>query len=457
MGIERGRATAGACVPLAGQPAISRPVAQAAAPLNLAVVGAGWAGLAAAVRATEAGHRVTLFEMAAHWGGRARGVDIDGLMLDNGQHILIGAYVRTLALMATVGSDAASGLHRQPLELRYPDGRGLRLPAGSAWLALGRAVAGCAGWGWRDRLALARVAAGWALGGFSCPPHLTVHALCHRLPPPVRELLIDPLCVAALNTPAKDASAAVFLRVLRDALLGGPGSSDLLLPRLPLSALLPTPAVRWLGTHGATLKPATRVSQIERSGSGWRVDGEAYDAVVLACSAAEAARLAQPHHSDWAAQARAMSYEPIVTAYLQCAGARLRSPMMALVAGPHAPAQFVFDLGALGATPGVFSFVVSGARDWVERGLEATGLAVQTQAMRDFAPGTWPSTPRVLRMLAEKRATFRCTPGQQRPAAAIAPGLVAAGDYVQGPYPATLEGAVRNGEAAVAELGTVRR
>ncbi|MCY7314807.1 MAG: FAD-dependent oxidoreductase, partial [Rubrivivax sp.] len=79
---------------------------------RVAVVGGGWAGLAAAVRASEAGHRVTLIEMAAQLGGRARRVDVQGLALDNGQHILIGAYSRTLALMATVGADSHALLHR---------------------------------------------------------------------------------------------------------------------------------------------------------------------------------------------------------------------------------------------------------------------------------------------------------------------------------------------------------
>ena len=84
--------------------------------LSLAVVGAGWAGLAAAVRGTQAGYRVTLYDMAPQWGGRARGVQVDGLRLDNGQHILIGAYQRTLELMRTVGADASALLLRQPLE-----------------------------------------------------------------------------------------------------------------------------------------------------------------------------------------------------------------------------------------------------------------------------------------------------------------------------------------------------
>ncbi len=420
--------------------------------LSLAVIGGGWAGLAAAVRATEAGHSVTLFEMARHWGGRARSVDVEGLALDNGQHILIGAYTRTLALMATVGTvggDAAGGLHRQPLELRFPDGRGLRMPAGPAWLAFAAAVATGVGWNWRDRLALLRASAGWALRSFSCPPGMTVAALCQTLPPAVRQLLIDPLCVAALNTPAQDASAAVFLGVLRDALFSGRGSADLLLPRQALGALLPEPAAAWLRSHGAALRPGARVEALARNDKGWLVDGEAFDNVLLACSAAEAARLVQPHAPGWASTARAIGYEPIVTVYLRCVGARLPCRMTALLEGPDEPAQFAFDHGALGATPGLFAFVVSGARAWVEKGLETTGQAVLRQALQAFAPGTWPTPPTVLRVMAEKRATFRCTPGLKRPAAALVPGLVAAGDYIAGPYPATLEGAVRSAEGAL--------
>jgi len=425
--------------------------------LKLAVVGAGWAGLAAAVRAVQAGHAVTVFEMAAQPGGRARGVDVEGLALDNGQHILIGAYSRTLALMAYVGADVAAVLDRRPLELRYPDGRGLAMPRGPAWLGFGLAVWRCRGWKLRDRWALLRTAAGWAWRGFTCDPRLTAAELCAGLTPAVRQLLIDPLCVAALNTPAEEASAAVLLRVLRDALFGGPGSADLMLPRHSLDALLPAPAARWLTDAGADWRASQRVLVIEPSAGGWQVDAEPFDAVILACTAAEAARLAQPHAAAWAACAQALRYEPIVTVYLRCPGARLPAPMTALIAGSEAeglqaPAQFAFDHGALGGAAGVFAFVISGARRWVDAGLDVTGAAVLQQALTAFAPGTWPQPPTLLRVLAEKRATFRCTPGLARPPAAIASGLVAAGDYIEGPYPATLEGAVRAGEAAVALL-----
>jgi hydroxysqualene dehydroxylase len=414
---------------------------------RVAVVGAGWAGLAAAVRCCEAGSVVSVFEMAAVPGGRARGVAVDGRLLDNGQHILIGAYQRTLALMATVGADAGTLLARLPLTLVYPDGRGLRLPAGPALPGFVRAVLGCRGWSWGDRLALLAAATGWLLRGFRCDPALSVDALCRRLPGPVRELLIDPLCVAALNTPAHEASAAVLLRVLRDALFSGPGAADLLLPRRSLSELLPTPAQHWLAAAGCEWLGSTRVHELAADGAGWQLDGRHFDAVVLACSAAEAARLTATIAPAWSAQTAALRYEPIVTVYLSCPGARWATSMLALVAGAEAPAQFAFDHGALGGEPGLFAFVVSGARAWVDRGLDATGAAVLRQAGA-LLPGA-----SVLRVLAEKRATFRCTPGLDRPPAHIAAGLRAAGDYVAGPYPATLEGAVRSGEAAARQLG----
>jgi len=425
--------------------------------VKLAVIGAGWAGLAAAVRATEAGHAVTLLEMAAQPGGRARELMVDGLPLDNGQHILIGAYRQTLALMQTVGVDISTGFDRRPLELRYPDGRGLRLPAGPAWLVFGVGVMRCRGWSLANKTALIRAAAGWAMAGFRCAPGTTVDQLCRDLPLPVRELMIDPLCIAALNTPAQFADAGVLLRVLQDALFGGKGGADLMLPRLSLGALLPQPAADWLRAQGAVFHLGRRVQTLEAARAGWAVDGQIFDGVVLACTAAEAARLANQVAPAWAATARALHYEPIVTVYLRCPGARLAAPMMALVEGPQAPAQFVFDHGALGATPGVFAFVISGARWWVDAGLDATAAAVLLQARQAFPAGTWPTPPEVLRAVAEKRATFRCVPGLQRPPTAVAPGLAAAGDYVAGPYPATLEGAVRSGLAALASLGAAAR
>ena len=419
---------------------------------QVAVVGGGWAGIAAAVNATTRGHQVTLLEMAPRLGGRARSVEHDEhLSLDNGQHILIGAYVQTLALMRLVGADPQVLLRRLPLTLVGPDGCGLRLPAGSPTWAFGRAVLGRRGWSLRERCNLLYTALLWRLQGFTVSNDTTVELLTQRLSEQVRKTLIEPLCVAALNTPASQASARVFLRVLRDALFSGPGSADLLLPRAPLSALLPDPAAVWLAAAGAQVHCGARVSSLAQDGAAWKVNGQRFDAVVLACSASEAARLARPIAPAWAATAAAFVYEPIVTVYLRSPGTRLAQHMTTLASDAAAPAQFVFDLGAIdggGPRDGLFAFVVSGARDWADKGLDMTAAATLRQAQAVFPGRPWREAT-LLRALTERRATFLCAPGLTRPSAAISTNLVAAGDYVDGPYPATLEGAVRSGTAAV--------
>jgi len=412
---------------------------------RVAVVGGGWAGLAAAVEACSRGHAVSLFEMSAQLGGRARKVDLGDTVVDNGQHILIGAYLQTLALMRRVGVTVDEALLRTPLALVGPDGGGLVLPRGAAVPAFARAVLTNPHWGWRDRFSLLGAATGWALRGFRCAPRLSVAELCAGIRPRVLEQLIEPLCVAALNTPAHQASAGVFLRVLKDALFSGAGSADLLLPRRHLSALLPEPAGHWLTQAGAELRLGQRVMSIAAGDGGWSVDGERFDAVVLAAPALEAARLARPHAAAWADAAEALRYQPIVTVYAQSLGSRLPRPMIAL---SSPPAQYVFDLGQLRAQPGWLAFVISGAQPWVERGMEATALATLAQAREEL--GAHLGEPLSLRRaLTEKRATFCCTPELVRPAQRIAPGLVAAADYCEGPYPATLEGAVRSGLAAI--------
>ena len=411
---------------------------------RIAVIGGGWAGLAAAVEAVSLGAAVTLFEMAPTLGGRARSLEGSAPALDNGQHILIGAYTASLALMRRVGADPEADLLRMPLRLRYPDRETLTLPGGPPTLAFLRGVLGCAAWSWPDRMRFLMASSGWTVRGFRCDPTLTVAELCARLPRAVRDDLIDPLCVAALNTPASQASAQVFLRVLKDALFSGPGSADLLLPRRGLSALLPTPARDWLLARGAQLR-TQRVQRLEASGRGWLVDGEPADAVVVACSSVEAARLTRDLAPRWSAIAGAFEFQPIVTVYLESAGSALPAPMVALRESATEPAQFAFDLGQLGQHHGLFSLVISGAAPWVERGLEATGAAALEQAIRHLP---WQRPPKLVRVLSEKRATFACTPGRIRPEAPIAPALWAAGDYLAGPYPATLEGAVRSGLAA---------
>lgn len=425
---------------------------------RIAVVGAGWAGLAAAVEARRAGHEVTLFEAARTLGGRARSLTVEGpdgraLTLDNGQHILIGAYRSTLDLMQTVGVEPQAVLHALPLRLRRPGGPGLSLPPWPAPLDTAWGVATARGWTWDDKGSLLAAAWRWRRSGFRCPAELTVADLAASLPPRVVRELIEPLCVSALNTLPPQASAQVFLRVLHDALLGegwGPwGASWLLLPREALGALLPEATARWLQRASAEVRTAHRVTQLAAAVDGrtigWRLDGEHFDHVVLACSHAEASRLVRVANVDaagWLARSDGLRHEPIATVYM-LGGPRLPEPLLALDSGPDAPAQFVFDRSQVGGPEGLLAFVVSASRG----SREAVESAVTAQA---HALG-W-SAVRPLTTVVEKRATFACTPGLQRPALSIAPNLWACGDYVEGPYPATLEGAVRAAGQVIAAI-----
>ena len=106
------------------------------------------------------------------------------------------------------------------------------------------------------------------------------------------------------------------------------------------------------------------------------------------------------------------------------------------------PAQFVFDRGQFGGPAGLLAFVISTSQG--ERSVLEQQVLAQAQAELGL------HNLQVVQTVVEKRATFACTPDLQRPASSIAPGLWACGDYIAGPYPATLEGAVRSGSAAAA-------
>lgn len=413
------------------------------------------------MQASRQGHDVILFEAARQAGGRARRLDLAqggrNWTLDNGQHILIGAYRDSLQLMRELGVAPEQHLLRLPLALRTPDGQGLALPA--LWpssLAVLAGVVGARGWSWRDKFSLIVQALRWQRSGFACPADWTVARLCQGLAPAVFQGLIEPLCVSALNTPAERASAQVFLRVMQDALFGQAGGADLLLPRCDLSALLPDAAIAWLQAQGQAVHLGSRVLGLERAPPGWALgcagspDPFLADAVLLACPATEAARLLQPlaGSAAWVEAALGLAHEAIATVYAWSPQARLAQPLLALRSTASAPAQFVFDRGQLGGPAGLLAFVVSASTG--ERAALEQAVLVQAREQLGLDPIEALST------VVDKRATFACTPGLLRPGPQPLAGvgsLQVCGDYVAGPYPATLEGAVRSGLAAARDLG----
>jgi squalene-associated FAD-dependent desaturase len=432
--------------------------------MKIAIIGAGWAGMAAAVEATQAGHETVIFEASRNVGGRARSVNATlpngtDITLDNGQHILIGAYVETLRLMRLVGIDPQAALLRLPMTLLFPDGLGLRFPAWSTPLDALGGILTARGWRIADKWSLLRVASGWQRNRFQCDTSLSVAQLCQRLSPRVMSELIEPLCVSALNTPAERASAQVFLRVIGDALFGVQGGSALLLPKLDLCNLFPTAAARWISEHGGQIRMGARVDSLVTQSSQWQVQGEIFDMVILATGAPDSIRILEVTGQvgticqdilEWTKIARGLEFEAITTVYAWAPEATLAHPMLTLRSHPGdgltppAPAQFVFDRGQLGGPPGLLAFVISASNGDRETLQEQVLLQAKAQLGLKL---------QAIQTIVEKRATFACTPGLTRPAQRIAPGLAACGDYVQGPYPATLEGAIRSAQSALTTLG----
>src|SRR5262249_18310217 len=179
------------------------------------VVGAGYAGLSAAIALARAGCAVSLFEANRVPGGRARRVEYRGALLDNGQHLLLGAYRETLSLMREVGVPEHA-LVRLPLTLTFPGRFSLAAPRLPAPFHLPAGLARAKGLRAADRWGAARMALALWHRGFRVEAGTTVAALlaAERQGTAAIEFLWGPLCVSALNTPVAEADAQVFANVL---------------------------------------------------------------------------------------------------------------------------------------------------------------------------------------------------------------------------------------------------
>jgi squalene-associated FAD-dependent desaturase len=408
--------------------------------------------MAAAVELAAAGVAVTVFEAARTLGGRARRVELDGLALDNGLHILVGAYRETLRMIELAGGAGATArtLLRRPLELAMGSAFRLRAPRLPAPLHLAFALLRARGLSWADRLAAARMMQALRGARYVVAPDITVDALLHqqRQPEALRRFLWEPLCAAALNTPPRAASAQVFAMVLRDSLDGTRADSDLLLPRVDFSALFPEPAAHFVTGHGGAVRTGCAVARVGVSGAGFEVEAgstQTFDAVVCALPPFRVAQVADglPALAHTLSVIAALRYEPIWSIYLQYdRTVRLPSPMFGLERGPG---QWAFDRGALVGQHGLIGVVISAGGP--HEALDQGEVARQVHAnLREHVPGL--GEPAWSRVIAEKRATFACTPGLMRPPQLTpVPGFHLAGDYTASEYPATLEAAVRSGVA----------
>lgn len=426
---------------------------------HVVVVGGGWAGCSAAVELTRQGDRVTLLEAARTLGGRARRVELAGSTLDNGQHILLGAYSETLRLMQVTGIDTKQGLLRLPLQMPYPPASGamhFAAPNLPAPLHLLVALIRAKGLGVDDKMSLMRFNTSAKWMGWSLHQDCTVSELLDRFDQTDRliRLLWRPLCIAALNTPPERASAQVMLNVLRDSLGASAKASHMLLPRVDLSELFPEQAARYVGERGGDIRRGTRAESLQGCATGWTVhcgEGVSFDAdaVIIATAPWQAATLLRELQPNLIP---AFAYEPITTCYLQYPDhTKLARPFFALedIVSKREWGQFVFDRGQLAAkAAGSMAVVISASSDAIASGNEALATDVANQLARTLDDPAF-ATPLWSQVITEKRATFSCAPALQRPPVKTGlQGLLLAGDYTEGPYPATIESAVRSGVQA---------
>ena len=430
----------------------STPALKSQTGQSIIIVGGGWSGLAAAVDLLEKGHHVTLFESAKQLGGRARCVAFGQHRVDNGQHLLLGAYKNTLSILAKCGITADDVLLRKPLRLLVIDKNKTRfdikpghLPAP---LNILTALLNVSGTPLKARLKTCWFLIKLTFKGFSLKKDISVETLLEKQPRIFIERLWEPLCLAALNTPINEASAQIFLNVLKDTFTKESNASDLLIPIVDLANLYVHPAMTYIDQHGGTLHLGRKIVNIlahPDSPSVVDADGNCYtaDHLVLACSPSATLALLEKSNILASMQTllRQFDYQPICTVYLQYPKDICLSQEM--VGLSHCTGQWIFDRRVCGQ-PGLMAVVISasGPHTALDKMTLAQLVSDELAALFD-----WPDAEKTL-VIREKRATFASSVARSghRPTNKTDQHRVwLCGDYTTRRYPATLESAVQSG------------
>lgn len=421
--------------------------------LPVGIIGGGYAGMAAAVELTRHGVPTVVLERSTVLGGRARCVHTDGYTLDNGQHLLLGAYTELLRMLRFLRVPPRV-LERRPLQLRTANGElefdAAHLPA--PWHLL-FGLLHTKGLNWPERLACMRLMR-HVRSKLPLPePLRSVSEWLDytRQPERLRRLLWHPLCISALNTAPEDACAQTFRNVLQDSLGASAHASEFLIPRCDLSELFPVPAARFLGSHGARVHVSASVKAIRpQPEGGFMLEGTGFietrvGHLILAVAPYHVEPLLAPllpKYPEFVERIKNIEYRAISTTWFH-PGADWRTPhpVLALTQGP---AHWLFDRGAFGDPHGLWALVASVSEP---ASAEAHTTAVWQQLRRELDRPLSP--PKWARTVTERRATFACLPEFARPPIRTPmPGLFLAGDYLDPRYPATLEAAVRAGIVA---------
>jgi squalene-associated FAD-dependent desaturase len=439
------------------------------------VIGAGFAGLSAAVRMAATGARVLVLEARARLGGRATAFrDRDtGEEVDNGQHVLLGCYTATFDFLREI--QALDRVRVQPqLAITMIDRAGRRsqlvCPPLPPPLHL---LAGVLEWdalAWRDKVAVLRMAAPLATarrqlaGGrdIAASPGETVDAWLVRngQTARLREMLWHPLALAALNQPPEIAAAPPFARVLAEMFGSDPKAAAIALPATPLHLMYAEPARTYLESRGGTvLTGVTARVAVDRDAVAAVVTGGDRWTAPTVVSAVpwfalnDLFEAPPPALSATFARASAMASSPIVTVNLWFDRPIMDVPFLGL---PGRAMQWVFDKRAIcGDGASHLSLVSSGASPLVQLTNDQL-IAAAHQELLEALPGIRPARLVRATVIREPRATFSIAPGQPVRPSTSTPvrGFLLAGDWTDTGLPATIESAVRSGHLAADAAGS---
>ncbi len=447
------------CLVLSAKKKEKQALARPPKPKKVVVLGAGYAGLAAAKELILRGHDVTLIEGRALLGGRAHSfVDTKtGLVLDNGQHILMGCYHDSLAFLKQLGvGDRLYSPPRMAVPFVSEKGRSLLAATAPAPLHLLSALLGFKELTAGDKFAAIKLAVRMRLGQ-DAHANETVETWMKRWAqtPNLIRALWEPLCIAALNEPVSTASATLFATVIRRSFLAGAADANILLSRVGLSELFAPETRQLIEMCRSTIRTQMPVTSLRFDGATLReiklADGSTLqpEAVVSALPW-HVLRGLLPEESKLAQACGQIQDAPIVSLHLWLERPILNEPFVGLL---DSPVHWIFSRDHIhgpnpeGQEGHVITAVVSGARDLVEK----TGPELEELTMREIAR-LMPEAAGVKvlhRMVYKARsATFAATPEAEplRPDATTEwSNLWLAGDWTNTGLPATIEGAIASG------------